>query len=385
MTGKDALCYTTSTQTLRVLNSIKLEPMRSLSSFEQEDRKRKLLQAIIHEYIKTAKPVGSAFLADKYKMDLSSATIRHVMAELEAEGYLTHPHTSAGRVPTDKAYRLYVDSLVDLQRLALMEEERIRREHEERTRQIEDLMLATSKTLSALSKFSGFVISPPLDQARLRHLELIPLDGNRVLAVLVSDTGVVKHRAIQFTRHYPLELLKPLAAMLNENLRGRTFSDVRDNIKDHIEFLGQRQMDMLQMSQDITREAFQMDQNDIYLEGAGSLLSLPDFSDYEQMRSVANLLDEKSLIGEVLTRHWSEEPRGRWRDVQVKIGAETKIPAFKNLSMVSATYKVHDRTVGVLGIIGPKRMEYSRMMGLVSFVAKSVSKVLNKLVGGQNE
>src|SRR5688572_13262052 len=123
--------------------------MRTLSTAEQEERKRKLLQAVIHQYVKTAKPVGSAFLADQYNLDLSSATIRHVMAELEQDGYLTHPHTSAGRVPTDKAYRFYVDSLMELQRLALIEEERIQREYQERIRQVEELMTTTSKTLSA--------------------------------------------------------------------------------------------------------------------------------------------------------------------------------------------------------------------------------------------
>src|SRR5689334_15966856 len=128
--------------------------MRTLSSFDQEERKRKLLQAIIHQYIKTAKPVGSAFLAEQYHLDLSSATIRNVMAELEEEGFLTHPHTSAGRVPTDKAYRFYVDSLADLQRLAQLEEQRIQTEYQERIRQIEELMSTTSKTLSALSKYT---------------------------------------------------------------------------------------------------------------------------------------------------------------------------------------------------------------------------------------
>src|SRR5689334_15111791 len=131
--------------------------MRSLSAFEQEDRKRKLLHAIIHEFIKTGKPVGSVFLAEQYKLDLSSATIRNVMADLEAEGFLTHPHTSAGRVPTDKAYRFYVDSLVELQRLAHLEEERIRSDYEARIREIEHLLSSTSKTLSVLSSYTGFI------------------------------------------------------------------------------------------------------------------------------------------------------------------------------------------------------------------------------------
>src|SRR5688572_3155103 len=160
--------------------------MRVLSTSEQEDRKRKLLQAVIHQYIKTGKPVGSAFIADQHRLDLSPATIRNIMAELESDGFLTHPHTSAGRVPTDKAYRFYVDSLIDLQRLAQMEEDKIRKEYEARIREIEELMLSTSKTLSVLSNFTGFVLAPGLEQSRLQHVELIPLDDRRLLAVLVS-------------------------------------------------------------------------------------------------------------------------------------------------------------------------------------------------------
>jgi len=357
--------------------------VRTLSVWEQEERKRKLLQAIIHQYIKTAKPVGSAFLAEEYKLDLSPATIRHAMAELEEEGFLTHPHTSAGRVPTDKAYRFYVDSLAELQRLAIAEENRLREEQQERLRQLEEVMLSTSKTLSALSKFSGFVMSPKMEQAKFQHLELIPLGGNRVLVVLVADSGVVKHRSVEFNKIFPAELLPPLAKTLNERLRGKVFSDVRDSLLDHIEFLGQRQLDMIEMTKSIARQAFDWSDGQVYLEGAGHMLSLPDFRDYDQLRSLAHLLDEKRFITDALTKDLTETKKDeRWPGVSVRIGAENKLPELRNLSVVSATYKVNDRTVGVLGVIGPKRMDYSRMMGLVGSVAKSVSRVLSRLAGG---
>lgn len=357
--------------------------MRTLSSFDQEERKRKLLQAIIHQYIKTAKPVGSAFLADQYKLDLSSATIRNVMAELEEEGFLTHPHTSAGRVPTDKAYRFYVDSLADLQRLAQLEEQRIQSDYQERIRQIEELMSTTTKTLSVMSKYTGFVTAPNLEQAHLRHLELVPLDNDRVLVVMVADSGMVKHRVVAFQRHYPKELLPSLARMMNEQLGGKTFSEVRENILDHIEHAGQRQLDLIEMARGITNEAFEMVDDEIYMEGTSNILSLPDFRDFDQVRSLAYLLDEKRLIGDAINKSLEDaEISKKWPGVQVKIGAENKIPQLSNLSVVTATYTIHNRTVGVLGIIGPKRMEYPRMMGLVSYVAKSVSKVLNKLTGG---
>ena len=209
--------------------------MRILSTTEQEERKGKLLQAIVHHYIKTGKPVGSAFVAEQGWLELSSATVRNVMADLERESYLTHPHTSAGRVPTDKAYRFYVDSLLELQRLAQMEEERIRKDYEARIREIEGLMLSTSRTLSVLSHYTGFVMSPAMDRARLRHVELIPLDDRRVLAVLVSDTGQVKHRLVVFEKPFVLERLPSLKRMLNEQLQGRPLAEAREALLAHID------------------------------------------------------------------------------------------------------------------------------------------------------
>lgn len=357
--------------------------MRTLSTIEQEDRKRKLLQAIIHQYIKTAKPVGSAFIAGQKHLDLSPATIRNIMGELEREGYLTHPHTSAGRVPTDKAYRFYVDSLVELQKLAIKEEERLRRDYQSRAREIEELMLSTSKTLSAMSQYTGFVLTPAIDQERLQHVELIALEPRRVLAVLVSDTGVVKHRQVLFDRPYPREFLEELTRLLNERLRGKPFTDVRDTLLDHIEAIHQRQMDLLDVARRITQQAFDLSTaGDLYLEGTGNILSLPDFSGQEDLRSLVHLLDEKRTLGEIIVRDMADDAP-KFSGVRVKIGSENKSPDLKNLSLVSSTYTVGGRQMGVLGIIGPKRMEYSRMISLVNHVAQIVSQTLSRRLEDQ--
>jgi heat-inducible transcriptional repressor len=346
--------------------------MRSLSAFEQEDRKRKLLHAIIHEFIKTGKPVGSVFLAEQYKLDLSSATIRNVMADLEQEGFLTHPHTSAGRVPTDKAYRFYVDSLVDLQRLAQMEEEKIKADYEARIREIEGLLA-----------YTGFVMTPSLEETRLRHLELVPLDSLRVLVILVSDTGIVRQKVVLFDRPLSPDTLSSMARVLNEKLRGRSFNEVRDRILDHLDAVHQQQQDILELARQITREAFaEADPQTLYVEGAGNILSLPDFQDQEQMRTIIQLLDEKRALGELLDKDLRDDDASdKWKGVRVKIGAENKMPNLKDVSMVSSVYTIGDRKVGVLGIIGPKRMEYSRMISLVGHMARTVSGALSRMLG----
>jgi heat-inducible transcriptional repressor len=361
--------------------------MRSLSHSEQEERKRQLLQAVIHQYIKTGKPVGSTFLSERRELDLSPATIRNVMGDLEREGFLTHPHTSAGRVPTDKAYRFYVDSLVDLQRLAIKEEERIRQEHEARVREIEELMLSTSKTLSVLSNFTGFVTAPGIEQSRLQHMELIPLDERRLLAVMVSDNGVVKHRQVVFDGRYPRELLKPLERMLNERLRGQPFLTVRETLLDHVEAIHQRQLDMLEFARHVTEEAFALgDGGEFYLEGAGNILSLPDFGGQEDLRQLVYLLDEKRALGNLIREDMAElGVNAKYPVVRVKIGSENRSPDLKNVSLISSCYRIGNRQVGVLGIIGPRRMEYSRMMSLVNQMAQAVTNALNRMVGGPNE
>src|SRR5262245_38114231 len=163
--------------------------MRTLDPKTAEDRKRRLLQAVIYHYMRTGKPVGSQVIVDKYNFGMSSATIRNMLFDLEKEGFLIQPHTSAGRIPSDKGYRHYVDSLLEVQSLAQAEEERIRKEYAARSKELEDVMISTSRMLSSLSKYTGMVLSPRLDRSLLRRLQMIPLSNSQVLTVVVSQTG----------------------------------------------------------------------------------------------------------------------------------------------------------------------------------------------------
>lgn len=362
--------------------------MRTLSEFEQEDRKRKLLQAVIHEYIKTGKPVGSAHLATSYKLDLSPATLRNIMAELEEEEFLSHPHTSAGRVPTDKAYRFYVDTIMEVQRLAQMEEDRLRKDYEARLKEISGLMLSTSRTLSVMSKYTGFVWTPGLEKSRLQHVELIPLDPRRMLAVLVSDSGVVKHRQVSFDTPVPTEFLNDLKSLLNQELRGKPFSEARETFLEHVDRITRRQLDLVELAKRLAKDAFTLgnEEGDLYMEGAGSLLSLPDFQNQEDIRSLVQLLDGRNHLGDLLSRQMEGPPSaGKTKGVTVRIGSENKNPELQNLSLVSSSYTVNGRQVGVLGILGPRRMEYSRMVAVVDAVSRMVSQALERMTGHERE
>jgi heat-inducible transcriptional repressor len=345
--------------------------MRILPIDEHQQRKEKILQAVVHLYIKTGKPVGSNTILDSYSLSLSSASIRNVLAELEKDGYLTHPHTSAGRTPTDRGYRFYVNSIVNIQKLAAEEEKRIRVEYSRRMREIEDLMQSTTRVLSSLSNCTGFVLSPSVEVEKLRRVELIPVNESQVLAVLVSDTGVVRNRTIP-VHHTPSdEALRAISALLNERLSGLSFNEAESRLLSELDRYNVEQSAREEFLQELSKNLFDgTPQADLYVEGASNILKFPEFQDYEAMRHFARLVDEKETLGQVLNKELNKQ------GLQVRIGLETS-PELKNFSVVSSSYEMNGRLVGVLGILGPKRMEYERMMAIVNMVAQLVNRALN--------
>src|SRR5258706_11519208 len=227
--------------------------MRKLDPKTAEDRKRRLLQAVIYHFMKTGKPVGSHVIVEKYNFGMSSATVRHMLLDLEKEGYLIQPHTSAGRVPSDKGYRLYVDSLLEVQSMAATEEDRIRKDYSARTKELEDVMISTSRMLSSLSNYTGMVLTPRLDKSLLSRLQLISLSNSQVLAVVVSQTGLIRHKVLKLNRPLAPERLGPISEMLNERLGGLPFSEVRTQILHHLEAVQQEQADTLSLARELAR------------------------------------------------------------------------------------------------------------------------------------
>jgi heat-inducible transcriptional repressor len=350
--------------------------MRVLDPKTAEDRKRRLLQAVIYQFMRTGKPVGSQVIVDKYNFGLSSATVRHMLLDLEKEGYLIQPHTSAGRVPSDKGYRLYVDSLLEVQSLAAGEEEKIRKEYSVRTKELEDLMISTSRMLSTLSSYTGMVLSPRLDKSLLHRLQLIPLSANQILVVVVSQSGFIRHRVVQLSRPLVAARLAVISDMLNERLKGLPLSEVRTQILHHIEAVQQEQVEAFAMAQELVREAFDLKSNEgeLYVEGRERIFSFSDLGDFDEMSGLLKVVEQKNLLTSVLEKAMKKE------GLSVKIGAENARPELRNVSLVSNTYKLGDHTIGVLGILGPRRMEYGRMIALVEGMTKIVNQMLAKMV-----
>ena len=348
--------------------------MRHIDPKVAEDRKHRVLQAVIHHYIKSGKPVGSSILTEGYDFDLSPASIRNLMAELENEGYLSHPHTSAGRVPTDKGYRDYVNSLIEMQKLIIDEEERVHREYEERTRELHGILSQTSKVLSALSSYTGFVLTPKLERSIIKYIELVGLAENRLLVILVTDTGLVRHKIVEAS--ISKERIEELNVLLNVRLRGLGVLQAKQKIVDAIEEAEREQMEILRLAKSLSSSIFNLEE-ELYMEGSSNVLSLPEFHDYEPVRCLLKLNEDRNILMKVLEEDMDIDKDG----IKVLIGSETACEELRDLSLVSSVYKEGDKPVGILGIIGPKRMEYPRMMAVVGAVSKIVNKFLSGIGG----
>ena len=351
--------------------------MRIISSTDLEDRKQRILQAVIHLYIRTGKPVGSSAVAEAFPLNLSTASIRHVLGELEAEGLLTHPHTSAGRIPTDKGYRFYVDSLVEIQRLAIEEEARLKEGYENRMREIEQVMLSTSRMLSTLSQCTGFILAPRIEDSRLRHLELVLLDANRLLAILVSESGHVRHEMFASERPYDESLIRQMNAAFNSRLRGLSLGDIRSQLSMLLSDFERNHLYTWGMIKDISARLFSMEpeENQLYMDGANNILSFPEFQDFQHLMDLVLFMDKRKALADILSQEITEPKKG----LRVKIGSENLVPELKDFSMVSTTYNQSGRPVGVLGILGPKRMAYGKMMAIVEAVSVLLNRALDRL------
>ncbi|MBI3566185.1 MAG: heat-inducible transcription repressor HrcA, partial [Elusimicrobia bacterium] len=340
--------------------------MRQLKPEVVEQRKRHLLQWIVHYYIRTSKPVSSGLIAEEAGLDLSSATIRNILQELENEGFLAQPHTSAGREPTDKGYRFFVDYLSGVQRLALGEKERIEEQYKRRIGELDTLLVETSRLLSRVSHSAGVVLSPQAKKQTLKRLELISLGGKNVLGVMVTDSGMVRHWPIALGFAPNARQLVVLNNFLNEQVRGCPVDRAQAQVMSKLGAMEREFQGLADLAGELLREVGQVSAPEaLYIEGADNILSNADqFGDLKAVQSLMRVIGEKERLAEVLEREIKESGKEHLpARVRVRIGEEAGLPELKAASLVTHVYRHGDRVVGVLGILGSKRMEYSRMMG----------------------
>ena len=356
--------------------------MRQLQPKVAEKRKRDLLQWIIHYYIKNSKPVSSSIIAKESGINLSSATVRNILQELEDEGFLKQPHSSSGREPTDKGYRFYVDYLVEIQRLASSEKERIEQEYSRRSDELDTLLIETSKLLSHISQGTGFVFSAPAQELTLKRLELVPMGGRNILGIMVSDAGFVRHWPIRISFEPTEQQLSILNRFLNERARGIKIKDAQATI---LRELRELEKDFDAMRSLVTglfdRVASLNEPDTLYIEGADQMLAhASDIGDIPTLQRLMRMLTETKTFAALLEREMDKEgglnPSRSLTRPRVKIGDETGIPELSGLSLITQTYDYRGRPVGVLGILGSKRMEYPKMMSLVDYLSERISSYL---------
>ncbi len=338
-----------------------------------DERRREVLRQLIELHVETGEPVGSESLARVLNRALSAATIRNVMADLEALGFLDHPHTSAGRVPTDEGYRCYVDSLMGLQSLAPGERQAIDSELRSKDASVEQTMERASRLLSQLSRHVGFVLAPDIARTSFRHIDLVPLAYPRILVVMVSATGMVTHKVIEFAEKLDPAELQACANYLNANFSGMSLADIRTRL---VELMREEKAlydALLQNVIALGQHAFEVGgEANVYLDGTSNMLARSEFEDLERMRALFKTFEEKSHLVRILNACLSGD------GIRVLIGHENPDPDLRDLSLVTARCPIDEAEGLGLGVLGSTRMEYARVVALVDHVARAVSDVLRR-------
>ena len=337
---------------------------------ELDKRKAFILATVVYEYIATAEPVGSNTLTQKYNLGVSSATIRNEMAELEAAGYLVQPHTSVGRIPSDAGYRTYVDQLMAPESLAGDETRRIRDEFREASRELDGVIEQTSRLLSGLSRNVAFAIAPARDTHIFRHIQLIWLGERSGLAVIVTSIGVASQTAFEWTSSVSADDLTRLSNALNATLQGKVMGDIDRGMLATVVAEQRLGEDVRLAVESAFTGARRSEATALATAGTQNLLDQPEFHDLRKLRSILRIIEEqKTLYDLIADSMTSDSP-------SIRIGHELGSDDMAECSLVTVPYKFGDRGVGVLAILGPKRMPYGRLMALASGTAASLGAYL---------
>jgi heat-inducible transcriptional repressor len=343
-----------------------------MSATVLDERRREVLRTLIRLHVETGDPVGSESLSRAFNRVLSPATLRNIMADLEALGYLDHPHTSAGRVPTDEGYRLFVDSLMGLDPLSAAEVKAIAAELGSPEASPDQTMERASHVLSRLSRHVGFVLAPDISRTSFRHIDLVRLAPPRILTVMVSATGLVTHKVIEVEEPLSQDDLQACANYLNAHFSGMALDEIRVRLLDLMRQEKAAYDSLVKKVVALGGRAFSVDEGEasVYLDGTSNILTQIDFEDVERMRALFQTFEEKSRLVRILNACICGD------GIRVLIGHENPDPQMQNLSLVISSCRLEGGADLGLGVLGSTRMEYARVVALVDQVARAVSDVL---------
>jgi len=341
---------------------------------EMDERKLKILRAIIDDYILTGIPVGSRTISKKYDMGLSSATIRNEMSDLEELGYLDQPHISAGRIPSAKAYRLYVDSLIKAGHLQDDSLESVSRHFSGRVHQMEDVIDRAASVISALTRYTAVVLPPKGKQPRMQTVQFVPVSRGEALVVIVTDTGIVRDSTIRLPADMDSDTLYSISRALSEELRGHTLEEACDILPEMIQRMQDNEDVLRGLYGLLTERKESPRRTHVAIGGTSNMLNYPEYSDVEKARGFLSLMETRDKLANII------DGNGEMA-FTVRIGPETGVPEMVDCSIVTATYSTRGGQQGTIGVIGPTRMQYSKVLSILN----SMGQQLTSLFSGGDE
>lgn len=334
-----------------------------------DDRKIKILQAIINDYIMTGEPIGSRTIAKRYDLGVGSATIRNEMADLEEMGYLEQPHTSSGRIPSSKGYRLYVDNLMEMDKLSIEEELKIKQHLISCALfEVDKIVKEASTLLSELTNLTCVIQTPSVNKSYIKSIQLVKIDSHNLISIIVADSGVIKNHRIRVGQVPSDDDLQQINVVMNSLLKNLTIEDINLEV---INTLKSKLVGFEDLFNAILPALYETlkksDNSDVLLEGTTNIFNYPEYNDIEKAKNILSLLYNKDSVIELL------EPNG---DITIKIGDENYFPEAKECSVISAEYSLGGRPIGSIGLIGPRRINYSKVIAIMAQVMKELNAAL---------
>ena len=341
------------------------------------ERKLKILQAIIGDFISTAEPVGSRTLSKKYDLGISPATIRNEMSDLEEMGLLTHPHTSAGRVPSEKAYRLYVDEIMKKRELSKSQKEVIAKELCSNISELDRTIKHAAKILSHITNLTSFAVTPKADDDILKAINLLPIDDETVVLMIVAESGKVSNTALKPRCQFTDEMLRVLSKSMTYNYKGKTISqalksDIIQSFANDVEAMSGLARNIMP---NFVKTLEEMLNVNLYMDGLTNIFSLPEYNDIDKAKTFMEAMNQKEDLAKKIT--------SRDDGVIITIGTENDDDLLNDCSLITATYHIDGRLVGKLGVIGPTRMKYGEITSVIEFLTDNITNTF-RITGGKD-
>lgn len=336
-----------------------------------DDRKMKILQTIIKTYLETGEPVGSRTISKYADLNLSSATIRNEMADLEDIGYIVQPHTSAGRIPSDKGYRWYVDMLMDEkeQEVTEMKEQML-----QKADKMDQLLKQAAKVLAANTNYATMISAPTYNRNKLKFIQLSQVDENQIIAVIVMEGNIIKNKIVTVGEELGNETLLKLNMLLNTNLTGMSIEEINLGMIARLKEQAGIHSEVISDVLDAVANVIQVDDLEIYTSGATNIFKYPELSDKQSAQEIISAFEEKQQLASIVTQTLADEEKG----IQVYIGNETPVQNMKDCSVVTATYELGEGMQGTIGIVGPKRMDYEHVMKTLKTLMAELDAIFHK-------